>query len=112
MAQADFDGRNPTGKGGNIIVATDEDFIPSPRPPCPECGSRHIKSSGVQWFCSDCFRSYTKIKRVRKYSGLLHCPLCNGLAVKNGGNRAVCKDCGKSFKAELATKPNLEKRVV
>lgn len=34
---------------------------------CPECGSSHVVSSGINWVCSDCGRSFRKKLRSRKH---------------------------------------------
>jgi len=33
------------------------------RPNCPECQSNKISSSGINWVCSECSRSFRKVRR-------------------------------------------------
>lgn len=43
-----------------LVIADKSEFK---RPPCPECGSHHIKSHGVSWICCDCGRDFVKVRR-------------------------------------------------
>jgi len=45
-------------------VKTPEELrIFSDRPKCPECGSKHVISRGKEWYCRDCGKYWSKIKR-------------------------------------------------
>jgi len=45
-------------------VKTPEELkIFSDRPTCPECGSKHVISRGKEWYCRQCGRYWSKIRR-------------------------------------------------
>jgi len=38
----------------------------SNRPNCPECGSKHVISRGKEWYCRDCGKYWSKIRRTNR----------------------------------------------
>jgi transposase-like protein len=80
------------------------DSITPTRPACPECGSRDVRSEGTDYYCKDCGRYFTKIRRphVLVSDGLdVRCPNCGaGAPISNGKRRWICPDCGRQWMKE------------
>jgi ribosomal protein S27AE len=66
------------------------------RPPCPECGSTNMQSSGLRWVCKICGRQTLKQKKKRVLLRPDHkqiCPRCNSDKINSHGYRWFCIDC-------------------
>lgn len=69
------------------------------RPECPECGDKP-KSSGINWVCRTCGKSWRKKRRseIVDYSTRPICPSCGSeKTLSNGKVRWICSVCGKQW---------------
>jgi len=83
------------------------------RPPCPECGSKDIKSSAPYWICNVCGRHFKKKPRgvFRLKIERPDCPFC-GASDKDILSKGVqwgCKACRRCWlKHPIGTKRKVE----
>ena len=103
MAGINF-GSEITKAGSFEIVTDEEETKEKVRPPCPNCGSRNIKSNGcLRWICQDCGRSFGKFKCVRfkpDYLSRPPCPDCGAFKSNyhnSVNDKYVCSNCGRYF---------------
>ena len=82
------------------IVVPALEKVEDTRPPCPECGERHIQSHGRYWACQGCGREWQKTYRGKPktdFSDRPPCPECAARKTIKNGNKWMCKVCGKQW---------------
>ena len=100
MVQGNCQYQDNKSAGGEIIIATVEDFPPVIKPNCPECGSGDISSYGCRWRCAECGYQFLKNRRTQKQKILNkpNCVECGSSEIVSRGTEWECKTCGRRFK--------------
>ena len=71
--------------------------------PCPDCGSRNVKSNGYfNWMCKDCRRYFKKVPRGRfrlkiERPSCPHCGSKGAETILSYGVQWYCKKCNRGW---------------
>jgi len=84
---------------------------------CPRCKSNHVISSGSNWKCVDCKKSWRKNYKKRIFKIILRnkisCPRCGSHHIKSAGNAWHCRNCKKEWMKKYKKKEdyNIKRKI-